>query len=294
MFHSSVITPKPPTMLRIFPALFFMFLISGCAFQTLNKTKDINYISATTQEDFPNKNLDVYAPKKADNLPVMVFFYGGSWESGKKEIYNFLGNRLARRDVIVVIADYPLASEYQIPAMEKAALAAVNWTKDNIKSYGGNPDQIFVSGHSAGGHLASLIAVKEDELKSSENGKKLAGSILIDAAGLDMYGYLEETSEGEGKKYLNAFTDDPAVWKEYSSMYFLTDNLSPMLILEGERTYPSIQGSRERFMKRIEEKGIENVTVKIYPKKKHTPMITQFLWTGGRVYKDVLGFIEEN
>ena len=194
----------------------------------------------------------------------------------------------------MVIADYPLASDYQIPAMEKAALAAVNWTKDNIKSYGGNPDQIFVSGHSAGGHLASLIAVKEDELKSSENGKKLAGSILIDAAGLDMYGYLEETSEGEGKKYLNAFTDDPAVWKEYSSMYFLTDNLSPMLILEGERTYPSIQGSRERFMKRIEEKGIENVTVKIYTKKKHTPMITQFLWTGGRVYKDVLGFIEEN
>ena len=47
-------------------------------------------------------------------------------------------------------------------------------------------------------------------------------------------------------------------------------------------------------MKRIEEKGIENVTVKIYPKKKHIPMITQFLWTGGKVYKDVLGFIEEN
>ncbi|SFB01573.1 alpha/beta hydrolase [Algoriphagus aquimarinus] len=281
-------------MLRIFLALIFTFLISSCAFQTLNRTKDINYISATTQEDLPNKNLDVYAPKKADNLPVLVFFYGGSWKSGNKEMYHFLGNRLARRDVIVVVADYPLSPDYEIPAMQASALAAVNWTKDNIESYGGNPDQIFVSGHSAGGHLASLIAVKEDELKSSENGKKLAGSILIDAAGLDMYGYLQETSEGEGKKYLNAFTDDPAVWKEFSSMYFLNDNLSPMLILEGERTYPSIQDSRERFMKRIEEKGIENVTVKIYPKKKHIPMITQFLWTGGRVYKDVLGFIEEN
>ena len=280
-------------MLRIFPVLFLTFLISSCAFQTLKRTKDINYISANTLEDLPNKSLDVYAPKKAENLPVLVFFYGGSWKSGKKEMYHFLGNRLARRDVIVVIADYPLSPDYEIPAMQASALAAVNWAKDNIDNYGGDPDRIFVSGHSAGGHLASLIAVKENGLKPSVNRKKLAGSILIDAAGLDMYGYLEETSEGEGKKYLNAFTDDPTVWKEYSSMYFLTDKLSPMLILEGERTYPSIRASRERFMMRIKEKGIEDVTVKIYPKKKHIPMITQFLWTGSKVYKDVLGFIKD-
>jgi acetyl esterase/lipase len=178
--------------------------------------------------------------------------------------------------------------------MQQAALEAVNWTKEQIKEYGGDPDRIFVSGHSAGGHLASLIAVKEGGLAPSENGKKLAGSILIDAAGLDMYSYLEETSTGEGKKYLDAFTDDPAVWKAHSAMYYLTDALAPMLILEGERTYPSIRSSRERFMKRVEEKGIEDVTLKIYPKKKHIPMITQFLWTPGRVYKDVLGFIEEN
>ncbi|WP_425639588.1 alpha/beta hydrolase [Algoriphagus yeomjeoni] len=272
----------------------FSFFLSSCAFQTLHRTKDINYISGNTQQDLPHKNLDVYAPKKADNLPVLVFFYGGSWKSGKKEMYHFLGNRLARRDVIVVIADYPLSPDFEIPEMQESALAAVIWTKETIEKHGGDPDRIFVSGHSAGGHLASLIAVKENRLKPSENGKKLAGSILIDAAGLDMYGYLQETSEGEGKKYLNAFTDDPAVWKEYSSMYYLTDNLAPMLILEGERTYPSIQAGRERFMKRIEEKGIEDVTVKIYPKKKHIPMITQFLWTGSRVYKDVLGFIEEN
>ncbi|MEB2775139.1 alpha/beta hydrolase [Algoriphagus sp. D3-2-R+10] len=118
--------------------------------------------------------MDVYASKKADNLPVLVFFYGGSWESGEKEIYHFLGNRLARRDLIVVISDYHLASEYKLPAMQKSALEAVKWTKDNLIKYGGNPDRIFVSGHSAGGYLAALIAVKEGELAPSENGKKLA------------------------------------------------------------------------------------------------------------------------
>ncbi|MEP0711171.1 MAG: alpha/beta hydrolase, partial [Algoriphagus sp.] len=258
----------------------------------VHRSKNITYTDSNA--DLPLKQLDVYAPKKAENLPVLVFFYGGSWKSGAKKTYHFLGNRLARRDVIVVIADYPLSPDYQVPAMQAAALEAVNWTKDQVKQYGGDPDRIFVSGHSAGGHLASLIAVKEDELEPSKNDKKLAGSILIDAAGLDMYSYLQETSEGEGKKYTDAFTNDPAIWKEYSAMYYLTDALAPMLILEGERTYPSIRSSRERFMKRVEEKGIEDVTVKIYPKKKHIPMITQFLWTPGKVYKDVLGFIEEN
>ncbi|RAI89435.1 alpha/beta hydrolase [Algoriphagus yeomjeoni] len=281
-------------MFRIIPALFLAFLMSSCAFQNLHRTKDINYVFSNSQAGLPSMDLDVYAPKKAENLPVLVFFYGGSWKSGKKEMYHFLGNRLARREVVVVLADYPLSPDYEIPAMQKSALAAVNWTKDNIARYGGDPDQIFVSGHSAGGHLASLIAVKEDKLEPSANGKKLAGSILLDPAGLNMYGYLEETSEGEGKKYLNAFTDDPAIWKQYSSMYFLTDELTPMLILEGERTYPSIRAGRERFMKRIDEKGIKDVKVKIYPKKKHIPMITQFLWTGSSVYKDVLRFIKEN
>ncbi|PZX57705.1 acetyl esterase/lipase [Algoriphagus ratkowskyi] len=279
-------------MSKIFLVVTILIVASSCAFRSVHRHKDITYTDSNA--NLPTKQLDVYAPKKADNLPVMVFFYGGSWESGEKKIYNFLGNRLARREVIVVVADYPLASEYTIPSMQEAALEAVNWTKDHIADFGGDTDRIFVSGHSAGGHLASLIAVKEAELAPSENGNKLAGSILIDAAGLDMYSYLQETGKGEGKKYLNAFTDDPAVWKEYSPMYFLTDDLSPMLILEGERTYPSIQGSRERFMKRVGEVGIEDVTVKIYPKKKHIPMITQFLWTPGRVYRDVLGFIEDN
>jgi len=279
-------------MFRIITFALLISFISSCAFKSVIRTKDLTYTD--TSAVFAPKRLDIYAPKKADNLPVMVFFYGGSWKSGDKKIYPFLGNRLARRGVVMVIANYPLSPEFQVPSMQEAALQAVNWTKEHIEEYGGNPDRIFVSGHSAGGHLASLIAVKEQDLAPSSNDKKLAGSILLDPAGMDMYGYLEKTAKGEGAKYLQAFTDDPAIWKQYSTAYFLTTEVAPMLILEGGRTYPSIRAGRQEFMKRVEEKAIENVTLKIYPKKKHIPMITQFLWTPGRVYKDVLGFIEEN
>ncbi|WP_332913111.1 alpha/beta hydrolase [Algoriphagus boritolerans] len=233
-----------------------------------------------------------FRPKKAKNLPVLIFYYGGSWKSGKKELYSFLGNRLARRGVVAVMVDYPLNPEFQVPSMEAAATNAVIWTAENIREYGGNPDQLFVSGHSAGGHLASLVAVKDSNFEQLGKENPLKGAVLIDPAGLDMYSYLMETSEGEGKKYTNAFTTDPEIWKQSSPIFFLEAGQIPMLILEGEETYPSIRAGRGRFTKVAEEKGLD-VEVKIYPKKKHIPMITQFLWTWSRGYEDVLEFLEK-
>ena len=264
----------------------------GCAFKSVQRNKNISYVQANSDLGLPETQLNIFAPRKADNLPVLVFFYGGSWKSGKKEMYSFLGNRLARRGVVAVIADYPLNPEFQVPAMEKATTQAVLWTSENIKSYGGNADQIFVSGHSAGGHLGALVAVKDSNFESLGKENPLKGSVLIDPAGLDMYGYLMETGEGEGKKYTNAFTTDPEIWKQSSPIFFLEKEQIPVLILEGEETYPSIRAGRERFMKEAESKDLP-IAVKIYPKKKHIPMITQFFWTWSKGYDDILDFIKK-
>ncbi len=269
-----------------------MCLISyGCAFKSVRRSKGIVYIEADRKADLPEKKLNVFAPRNAENLPVLIFFHGGSWKSGKKELYSFLGNRLARRGVVTVIVDYPLSAEYQVPTMEKAAAIAVVWAAGHIDSYGGDPDRMLVSGHSAGGHLAALVSIKDELFEDMEEDNPLRGAFLLDPAGLDMYSYLMETSAGAGKKYLGAFTEDPVVWKQSSPIYFLKAGQIPWLILEGERTYPSIRQSRERFMRAVNEKGLD-VKLKIYPRKKHIPMITQFLWTGSRAYKDLAGFID--
>jgi acetyl esterase/lipase len=264
----------------------------GCAFKTVKRSKNLSYMQANSEMNLPEKQLNIFAPRKAENLPVLIFYYGGSWNSGKKEMYSFLGNRLARRGVVTVIVDYPLNPEFQVPAMEAAAINAVIWTAENVKQYGGNPDQLFVSGHSAGGHLASLVAVKDSNFESLGKKNPLKGAVLIDPAGLDMYSYLAETGKGDGKKYTNAFTSDPEIWKQSSPIFFLEAGQIPMLILEGEETYPSIQAGRGRFMKVVEEKNLD-VNLEVYPKKKHIPMITQFFWTWSRGYDDVLGFIKK-
>jgi len=279
------------TSSRFFVVFGFLMILNSCAFKGIHRDKDLTFINSILNPASPSKQLNVFSPKKAKNLPVLVFFYGGSWESGRKEIYDFLGSRMARKEVVTVIADYPLSPEYQIEEMVTVAAQAILWTKNNIREYGGNPDQIFISGHSAGAHLAAVLATNNEYFEEMGIGNPIKGGILIDPAGLDMNWFLTDYPE-EGKKYINAFTEDPRVWKAYSPIYFLESQKIPLLILEGERTYQSIEVSIDRFLKKAEEEDVE-VQYVLYPHKKHIPMITQFFWTGSRAYDDVLGFIKK-
>ena len=271
----------------LFLALLTTF--SGCAFKSVIRNKNVTYTSAST--DLPEKKLNIFSPRNAQNSPVLIFIHGGSWNSGRKEIYDFMGSRLARRGVVTVIIDYPLAPEYKLPAMERSSLMAVKWVLENISRYGGSTEKIFVSGHSAGGHLAALLAIKKEPWRKIGIQNPLKGAILNDPAGLDWYWFLTERKEKyNAEDNYDAFTDNPAVWKEFSPIYELAGSEIPLLIMEGENTYPGIRLTIDRFRKEAEAKGT-NLSYSFYPKTKHVPMITQFFWTWSKGYEDLLGFM---
>jgi acetyl esterase/lipase len=193
--------------------------------------------------------------------------------------------------VVTVIIDYPLAPAYQLPAMEKASATAIKWVKQNIATYGGDPDNIYVSGHSAGGHLAALVAIKKDPWQELGMSNPLKGAILNDPAGLDWYWFLKERKEKyNAEDNYDAFSDKPETWKTYSPIYDLTGQEIPLLIMEGERTYPGIRLTIDRFRKEAEAKGTK-LTYSFFPKTKHIPMITQFFFTWSKGYEDVLEFM---
>lgn len=273
----------------IFISLFILATFSSCAFKSVTRSKNLTYLDSTA--GLPQKQLNVFAPGKAEKFPVLIFIHGGSWHSGRKEIYDFMGSRLARRGVVTVIIDYPLAPDYKVSAMEKASVLAVKWVRDHIADYGGDPENIFISGHSAGGHLAALAAIKKEPWAELGLPNPLKGAILNDPAGLDWYWFLTERKEKDNAEdNYDAFTDNPEVWKEFSPIYFLEGNEIPMLVLEGEKTYPGIRLTVERFRKEAEAKG-SDLTYSFYPKTKHIPMITQYFWTWSKGYDDVLGFM---
>lgn len=284
---------KFPTFLTLI-LLGSILFFQSCTSARIVATKDLTYLEADSVLSLPEKKLNVFAPKDAKNLPVLIFIHGGSWNSGDKKTYSLMAKKLARRSIVTVVINYPLAPDFQIQEMELAALRAVIWTKNEIAAFGGDPAQLFISGHSAGGHLAGLLATKEDSYHQFNQENPLKGALLIDPAGLDMHWFLQETNKiGDGAQYLDAFTADEKVWKEASPIYFLEGENIPMLILEGEKTYPGIRLTIERFRKEADKLGVP-ITYEMYPNKKHIPMITQFFWGNRRAYEDVTDFIEKH
>jgi len=108
------------------------------------------------------QKLDVLVPqdlKPGETRPVVLFFYGGSWASGSRTQYRFAGEALTSKGFVAVIADYRLYPTVKFPAFQTDAALALRWTVDHIAQYGGDSDAIFIMGHSAGAHMAALLAV---------------------------------------------------------------------------------------------------------------------------------------
>jgi acetyl esterase/lipase len=107
----------------------------------------------------PRRMLDVYAPRGPGRRPVIVFFYGGSWNAGARARYSFLGRALAARGFVTVIPDYRLYPEVVYPGFVEDGAAAVRWVRAHAKDYGGDGERIVLAGHSAGAYIAAMLAV---------------------------------------------------------------------------------------------------------------------------------------
>ncbi|AYO82628.1 alpha/beta hydrolase [Methylobacterium brachiatum] len=108
----------------------------------------------------PRRRLDVYVPTvAAERAPVLVFFYGGSWQSGSKDDYAFVGHALAAQGFVTVLPDYRLFPETAFPGFLEDGAAALAWVRDNIAAYGGDPRRIVLAGHSAGAYNAVMLGL---------------------------------------------------------------------------------------------------------------------------------------
>jgi acetyl esterase/lipase len=108
--------------------------------------------------------LDIYRSAGQQPSPTIVFFYGGGWEEGERGDYFFVGSALAARGFTVVVPDYRVFPEVRFPAFVEDAAEAVRWTFDHITEFGGDRRRLIVMGHSAGAHIASMLAFDRKRL----------------------------------------------------------------------------------------------------------------------------------
>jgi acetyl esterase/lipase len=105
------------------------------------------------------QSLDVYVPPGAAKKPVVVFWYGGTWSRGAKEWYRFVGASLASSGYVAVLPDYRLYPKVRFPTFIEDGAQALKWVHEHAHEFGGDPDAIFLMGHSAGAHLAASLAL---------------------------------------------------------------------------------------------------------------------------------------
>jgi len=112
----------------------------------------------------PREKADVYEPRAGTaappgGFPVVVFFYGGSWTQGERADYRFVGEALASKGFVAVLADYRLYPEVRYPDFLEDCAAAVAWSRREAPRFRGNPQRLYVMGHSAGGYNAAMLAL---------------------------------------------------------------------------------------------------------------------------------------
>jgi acetyl esterase/lipase len=133
----------------------------------------------------PRQKLDVYTPTMSAptaGFPVVVFFYGGTWTSGERRDYKFVGEALAERGILTIVADYRLYPEVRYPEFLRDSALAVAWSLDNAARLGGDPGRVFVMGHSAGGYNAAMVALDPRWLGPGHSAMDLAGWIGLAGA----------------------------------------------------------------------------------------------------------------
>ena len=181
----------------------------------------------------PRQSLDVWGPEgtqAGDRLPVVIFFYGGGWNSGDRESYGFAGRALAQQGFLTIIPDYRLTPRAQWPDFLMDSAAAVAWVREHAPAIGGDPDRIALMGHSAGAAHVVNYAVFED-LQLETDG--VAGMILVSGPTYD-------------SANLNPFVDlayygmDESAWPAMSVIEALDGRKIPALLAYAEFDMDSI------------------------------------------------------
>ncbi len=234
----------------------------------------------------PRQQLDVYRPEAASApRPVVLFLYGGSWQFGSRGDYRFVGQALASRGLIAMVADYRVWPEARFPTFVEDAAAAIAWARQNAGRFGGDPARVYLMGHSAGAHIAALLAL--DERYLAEVG--LTPTALAGVIGLaGPYDFLPITDPT-----LKQVFDVPDL-RTTQPITFAGPDAPPALLATGEQDLTVAPANSERLAARLEQSGNE-VELKRYRQIGHISialaLAAPFRWLAP-VLDDVARFVE--
>ena len=258
--------------LRLLLGGLLAMLVSGCSptamLNGMTSPEQTGVVEDVAYAAGPRHRLDVYLPAPgAGPVPIAVFFYGGAWTFGDKQMYRFLGRSLARQGVLVVIPDYRVYPPAVFPDFLADAAQAVGWAKLHGAAYGGDPARLYLAGHSAGAYIAAMLALDPTWLRAAGLNSRtdIAGTVGISGP----YDFVPDTPT------LEAIFGVGAQVPRTQPITYADGSAAPMRLITGDADTTVKQGNTLRLAARIREAGGSVQTI-VYPGVGHESIVGAF------------------
>jgi acetyl esterase/lipase len=204
---------------------FAAFACAAPASGQVRVEKDIKYVPDSSYADNKDR-LDVYVPAHAQAAPVIISVHGGALTEGDKSEQTFVGQRFASAGIVTVVVNYRLSPGVMHPAHVNDLATAAAWVKHNIARYGGDPNKVFLVGHSAGGYLVTLLMLNVRYLAEHQ----LAPDDFRGAVPVSGFFYVERPGVAPDRPK-DIWGADPKAWKAASPASYVRGHLPPILLL---------------------------------------------------------------
>lgn len=199
------------------------------------------------------QQIDIYEPAEIDeDTETVVFIHGGGWETGNKDIHKFIGRSWARKNFTVAIPNYRLAPDATYPAQTHDIAEAVSWLQHNYDNYTGS---LYLAGHSAGAHLASLVGFSDQWREKAElELEKIRGFILL--AGVYQF-YPFDKADPRVKRFLG----EKKYWEEAQPFNHLKKSLPPVFLAHGQEDHEVSLDQSIQLKERLTQLNVRNELV---------------------------------
>ena len=281
---------RPSAVARLLGAG-MLFALAGCAdvfYATVSQVGSDQGVDVRRGIEFDSEHhlaLDVYSPRAATMAPVVVFFYGGSWEDGKRRWYRYVGDALASSGIVTIIPDYRKFPDVRFPAFMHDAARATAWAHEHAGEFGGDRERLFVMGHSAGGQIAALLAADGRYLADVGMQPRDLGGMIGIAGAYTFLPFVDDEAQIFGNDARGRYDSQP--------INFVSGDEPPMLLLQGSDDDEVPRHNAEAMAERAQAMD-GTALLKLYPGVGHSSILLSLARGHASpipVRKDIVDFI---
>jgi acetyl esterase/lipase len=241
--------------------------------------RDVTYFEGPASEAQRHR-LDLYLPAARNRFPLLLFIHGGAWKSGSKDLYGYLGRTFAGRGIGVAVANYRLSPAVKHPEHIRDVARAFAWVAHHAADLGTDPARLFLVGHSAGAHLAALLALDPRYLQEQGvSPERICGVVGISGPYALAPGWFNDV-----------FGDDPQRRADAFPLSHVRDHAPPFLLLYADRDFLGLPAAAKLLEASLRQHG-DTVTLKEIPDRDHITIVSKIAMPGDPTAGAILHFV---